>query len=490
MSDEPLVPALGDMPPEEFRKAGHAVVDRIADYLASLDGRRVFPAIEPGDVKARIPQVPPEAPEGVEAALRDFDAFVLPNITHWQHPNFMAYFPSVACGPGILGEMLAAGLNSNVMFWKNAPASTEVEERVVEWLRAMLDLPAAFDGMLTDTASISSLLSFVAAREAHPKIAGDRRGLAGRDDLGPLVAYQSEEAHMSLDKAARVCGVGLDFIRKIETDDVFRMKPEALAEAIEADLAAGRTPFVVSALLGTTSSTAMDPVDAIADVCERHGVWLHVDAAYAGAAAILPERRAEFRGWERADSIVFNPHKWMFTPFDASLLLFRDPEAYRRAFSLVPEYLKASEGDVRNYNEYGVQLGRRFRALKLWFQIRYFGVEGIRARLRRSIDQAAALRERIEATPAWEMLAPTPYSTLCFRWNPGNLDDAALEAANAAILDRVNAAGTVYLSHTKLAGRFTLRVALGNPRTEDRHVERCWRALTEAAQEEAGRRGC
>ena len=475
--------ATGDMSPEEFRVAAKGIADRAADYLANLSNYDVLPKIKPGDVRSKLAPQPPHQPEPLEAILDDYANWIEPNITHWQHPGFMAYFPSVASGPGILGEWLATSLNSNVMFWRNAPSSTELEQLVVDWLRQMMGLPKPFDGMFTDTASMSSLLSLVAARHAVPGLDSREKGLSGRPDVGKLCVYVSDEAHMSIDKAAIVIGVGRDGIRRIPVDENYALRAEALAEAIAADRARGDHPVCVIATLGTTSSTAMDPIDAIAEVCAREKVWLHVDAAYAGAAACLPECRDAFAGWERADSIVFNPHKWFFTPFDASLLLFRDREKYRDAFSLVPEYLKTGiEDDVMNYNEYGIQLGRRFRALKLWIQIRWFGVSGITARLREHIGWAQSFASWVDEAPDWERMAPVPFALVCYRFKPhGVEDEGQLERLNQRILDQLNASGKFYLSHTKLGGKFTLRLAVGNPRASFSDVERCWELLRETA---------
>lgn len=456
------------MTPDEFRRAGHAVVEQVASYLERLEEYRVLPAMRPGEVRDRHPEEPPEAGVPFDEILADFAAWIEPNVTHWQHPGFMAYFPSVASGPGILGEWLAAGLNSNVMFWKNAPASTEIEQVVVDWLRRMLGLPGDFDGMLTDTASISTLLSVVAARHAVGS--------------GRLRLYASEEAHSSVDKAAVVAGIGLDGVRKIPTDREFRMDVSALAAAIEEDRARGDVPFCVVATLGTTAQTAIDPAEEIAVVCAREKLWLHVDAAYGGAAALVPDDRGRLAGWERADSIVVNPHKWMFTPFDASLLLFRAPGAYRDAFRIVPEYLAASKIDeVRNYSEYGIQLGRRFRALKLWTMIRYFGRKGFEARIREHRRLAEAFAGWVDAARDWERTAPYPFATVCFRHTPPGLAEDALDRHNAAILEGVNARGRFYLSHARLRGRFTLRVSIGNPRQTEEHVAACWRELCEVA---------
>jgi len=479
---------LGDMGGDEFRAAAHGVADQVADYLERLESYPVLPDVEPGQIREQLPEAPPSRPEPLKTILGDYRELIEPNITHWNHPGFMAYFPSVASGPGILGEWLAAGLNSNVMFWKNAPASTELEERVVSWLRQLLGLPESFDGMLTDTASVSSLLSLVAARQSVPGLDSREEGLAGRPDLARLRVYASTEAHSSIDKAAIVTGVGLAGLRRIPVDSAYGMRPDALEQAIAEDRAAGWQPFCVVGTLGTTSSTAVDPAAALADICRREKLWLHLDAAYGGAAALLPEKRPLFAGWERADSIVFNPHKWLFTPFDASLLLFRRPEVYREAFSIVPEYIKASKVEgAHNFSEYGVQMGRRFRALKLWMIIRYFGADGLAARIREHCRMAGELAGWVEADDNWELLAPVPFATVCFRFRPAELAgvedvDDRLNRWNEAILEEVNRSGKIYLSHARLRDRFTLRVVVGNPRSQMRHVELCWDLLNRAAR--------
>jgi aromatic-L-amino-acid decarboxylase len=480
---------LGDMGIEEFRRVGHQVVDDVADYLARLEELPVLPRIRPGDVRARLPEVPPRSPEPIARILDDHRELIVPNVTQWQHPGFMAFFPATASAPGILGEWLAAALNSNVMLWRNAPASTELEEVVVSWLRQMLGLPACFDGMLTDTASISTLTSIIAARHAAPGLDVRERGLAGRGELGALRLYCSTEAHSSVEKAAIVAGIGRQGVRRIPVDGDYRLRPEELARAITSDRGSGHVPFCVVSTLGTTSSTSVDPAAEVARIAEGEGLWHHVDAAYAGAAALLEEKRPLFAGWERADSIVVNPHKWMFTPLDASLLLFRRPEVYTSALSLVPEYLRTTrQGEAHDYHEYGIQLGRRFRALKLWFIIRYFGSEGMAARIREHCRLAATLAERIGAHPDWELLSPVPFATVCFRHRPASLGarlgpdvEARLDRMNEAILEAVNRSGRVMLSHTRLAGRFTIRVSLGNLRAGAEHVDRCWAELSEAA---------
>ncbi len=482
---------FGDMDPAEFRAAAHRVADQVADYLERLESYRVLPDLAPGAIRGALPSAAPEQPEPWGRILEDYARLVEPNITHWQHPGFMAYFPSVASGPGILGEWLAAGLNSNVMFWRNAPASTEIEELVVQWIRQMLGLPGVFDGMLTDTASISSLLSIVAARHAVPGLHARDEGLAARPALGRLRLYCSTEAHFSIEKAAIVAGIGKIGVRRVATDSAYRLRPEELERAIAEDRTSGWLPFCVVGTLGTTSSTSIDPAEAVAEICAKEKLWFHVDAAYGGAAALVPEYRHLFRGWESADSIVVNPHKWMFTPFDASLLLFRDPEMFRDAFRLVPEYLRTKEtGVVHNFNEYGIQLGRRFRALKLWMLIRYFGSSGMADRIREHCRHARELASWVDAEPDWERLAPVPFSTVCLRFRPESLaqrkDDPEvrhrLDAWNEAILESVNRSGRIYLSHTRLREGFTIRVALGNPRATLEHVRTCWDLLRAGAR--------
>jgi aromatic-L-amino-acid decarboxylase len=471
------------MDPATLRAAAHAVVDLMADYLATIEERAVFPSVEPGSLRPAFPAAPPERAEELNDILADVERLITPNATHWQHPGFMAYFPTTASGPGILGEMLTAVLGQNPMLWRTSPIGTELEEVVVDWLRQGLGLPDGFDGLLTDTASTSSLIALAAAREAAG-LDVTAKGLAGRVDVPGLRVYASTEAHSSIEKACMTLGLGRSSLVRVDVDDDYAMRPDALAAAIDADGAAGDRPIAVVATIGTTSSTAIDPVAAIADVATLHGLWLHVDSAYAGAVALIPERRGSFDGWDRADSIVVNPHKWLFTPLDASLLLTRRMTDLRAAFSLVPEYLRTldRDGPVRDYNEYQPQLGRRFRALKLWIQLRWFGLEGLRRRIEHHIELAQEFAGWVDDAPDWERLAPVPFSTICFRWNPSGLtSDADLDAQNAAIIDAVNRTGDVFLSHTRLDGRFTIRVSVGNLRTERRHVERAWELLREAA---------
>jgi aromatic-L-amino-acid decarboxylase len=496
----PLEPAqadgLGDMDPEAFRAAAHVVVDRIADYLSTLEDHAVLPDIEPGSIRPQLPAHAPEAPEPIDAILADVDRLVFPYATHWQHPGFFAYFATSASGPGMLGEFLTAALGQNPMLWRTSPIGTELEGVVVRWLADALGLPDSFDGLLTDTASTSTLIALAAAREAAGTDAA-AEGLAGRGVGRPRV-YASSEAHSSVEKACMTLGLGRSALVKVPVNDRYEMDAAALAAAIAADRAAGLRPIAVVATVGTTSSTSVDPVSAVADITGREGLWLHVDGAYAGVVALLPERRGPFAGWERADSIVVNPHKWLFTPLDASLLLTRRMEVLRAAFSLVPEYLRTLDraNPVLDYNEYQPQLGRRMRALKLWMQLRWFGLEGLRRRIDGHLAEAERFAGWIDADPDWERLAPVPFSTVCFRWRPAPLagredepDVAAwLDGANIALMDGVNRTGRVFLSHTRLAGRFTIRLAIGNLRTEPRHVELAWALLRAEAVRLDGQR--
>jgi aromatic-L-amino-acid/L-tryptophan decarboxylase len=467
-------PALGDLPVAELRAFGNAVVERIARYLETVETLPVLPAVTPGELRHALPDHPPRTAEPLADILADYDRLIVPATTHWNHPGFFSYFAISGSTPGILGEALAAALNVNAMLWRTGPAATELEETTLDWLRQLLGLPASFDGTINDTASSSTLYALAAAREAADLDVRER-GLAGRS-LPRLVVYCSEEAHSSVDKAALTLGLGLENVQRIAADDEFRMDVTTLAAAIERDLAEGARPLAVVATVGTTGVTAIDPVPALADVCEQYGLWLHVDAAYGGAAAVVPELRWVLDGCARADSIVVNPHKWLFVPVDCSVLWTRRPGMLRRAFTLVPEYL-TSPDTGRNLMDYGLSLGRRFRALKLWFVLRAFGSDGIAARLREHVRLASLFAGWVDDARDFERLAPAPLSVVTFRWNPGRVDEGELETRNMALLERVNASGEVFLSHTKVRGRFALRLAIGNIRTEEKHVRRAWELL-------------
>jgi aromatic-L-amino-acid decarboxylase len=480
MTDTTHPAPLGDMPPEEFRRHAHAVVDWMADYLANVGDLPVLARVQPGDVAARLPASAPDAGEPVDDILADFRDVIVPGITHWNHPDFFAYFSITGGGPGILGEMLAAALNTNAMLWRTGPAPTELEERTLDWLRQLMGLPEGFHGTIQDTASISTLVAIAAAREAAGLDIRDE-GMSGRG-VPRLRVYASEEVHSSIDKAGITLGIGRAGTRKIPTDAEFRMDPAALEAAIVEDRAAGIHPLAVVATVGTTSTSSIDPVPAIADVCARHGVWLHVDAAYGGSAALVPELRHVLDGAERADSLVVNPHKWMFVPIDCSVLFSRRPDVIRRAFSLVPEYLVTAEGDtVTNLMDYGPALGKRFRSLKLWMTLRYFGAEGMAARIREHVRLARAFAGWVNESADWEVVAPVPFSLVVFRHAPAGMADAEADAHNERVMAAVNASGHALLSHTRVRGRLALRLAVGNLRTTESHVRAAWDLLRQTA---------
>jgi aromatic-L-amino-acid decarboxylase len=467
------------MPTPEIRDAARSVADWIAEYLDGVGDYPVLARVSPGEIRHGLPESLPEQGEPFQAMFEDFQNLILPGVTHWNHPAFFAYFSITGSAPGVLGEMLASALNVNAMVWRSSPAATELEERALAWLRDLLGLPPVFDGTINDTASSSSLYALAAAREA--KLPEARAG--GLVGAPRARFYTSDQAHSSIEKAVITLGFGRDGTRKIPSDDSFRMQPGELSRAIREDREAGIRPLGVVATIGTTSTTSVDPVAEIAETCQKHDLWLHVDAAYGGPAASVPEFRPLFSGWERADSIVVNPHKWLFTPIDCSVLYVRDPDQLKRAFSLTPDYLATSESEVaRNLMDYGVALGRRFRALKLWFVMRYFGAQGIRERIRHHIEMARELAAWVDEAPAWTRVAPVPFSTVVLRYTPSGVTEDKQDRVNQAIMDRVNASGEAFISHTVLNGRVCLRVAVGNLRTERTHLERCWELLNEAAR--------
>lgn len=470
----------GDVPTEVFRREAHRFVDWIATYLGSSETYPVLAPVAVGSIRDALPRQPPSKGEPLGDLLGEFERILLPGLTHWNHPGFFAYFANSSTAPGILGELLAAALNQNAMLWRTSPAATELEIVTVDWLRQMLGLPDRFFGVIEDTASTSTLLALAAAREAVPGLSARQRGLVGQ---ARLRLYASEEAHSSVEKAAIVLGIGRDGFRKIGTDPEFRMDPQTLKAAIVEDRSAGLTPFAVVATVGTTSTTSIDPVRAIADICEEEGLWLHVDAAYGGSAAVDPESRVILDGCERAHSLVVNPHKWLFVPMDLSVLFTSRPETLKAAFSLVPEYLKTGEDQTVNLMDYGVALGRRFRALKLWMVLKTFGHEGLAQRIRDHKALARRFRSWIEGEDGFEVVAPTPFSTVCFRARFPGLSGDEEDRRNTKLMDRVNATGEVFLSHTKLRGRVVLRVAIGNVRTAERHIRRAFDLLREGARD-------
>jgi aromatic-L-amino-acid/L-tryptophan decarboxylase len=454
---------------EDFRRAGHQVVEWIAHYLEHTRDYPVLPKVQPGELTDALPPSAPDKGEPYDAILKDFDNIILPAVTHWNHPRFLAYFACSGSAPAILAEALAATLNTNGLHWRTSPAVAELEQVALGWLREWMGLPSDYFGIIYDTASVSSLHALAAARE----LCDPEARVEGSKPV--LTLYTSAESHSSIEKAAIALGIGQKNVRKIPVDAEFRMRPDALAQSIEVDLGRGRRPFCAVATVGTTSSTSVDPVAAIADVTEKYHLWLHIDAAYAGSAAILPECQHILKGAERAHSLVVNPHKWLFTPVDLSAFYTRRPDILRRAFSLIPEYLRASEDPrAMNLMDYGVPLGRRFRALKLWFLMRYFGRERMQAILRQHIAWAKQLADLIHRDPRFEVVAPVPFSVVCFRYK-------GTDAENRALLEAVNATREVYLSHTVLKGKIVLRVAIGNLQTTWDDVARAWQLLQENA---------
>src|ERR1700730_5790337 len=484
-SADSFAPKTGDMSKEDFRRFGHELIDWISDYFEQIEGLPVLSQIEPGELKAQLPSSPPERGEPMQQILADVDRLIVPALTHWSHPSFFAYFATSTSAPGIFGELLAAAFDNKAMLWRTSPASTELEEVALDWLRQMMGLDAGLTGIIYDTASVSSMHAIAAAREGV-RLRIREEGMSGRPDLPLLRVYASEQAHSSIEKGIITLGLGQRSLRKIPTDSQFRMDPKALAEAVAEDKQNGIVPFCVVATVGTTSTSSIDPVPAIVEICERHTLWLHVDTAYAGSAAVAPEFRYLVAGCERADSIVTNPHKWLFTPFDLSVLYCRHMDLLRRAFSLVPEYLRTPEQEnVRSGSDYGIQLGRRFRALKLWMVIRYFGHEGLAQRIREHCRLAKLFASWVEESEDWELLAPTPFALVCFRACPGVEGETAeaaekrLDDLNEERMHGVNATGRALLSHTKLNDKLTLRLSVGNIRTTEKHVRQVWELLNE-----------
>lgn len=474
---------LGDMKAEDFRKYGYQVVDWIADYLAQPERYPVLSQVQPGEIKGSLPESAPLEGEAMDQILADFDRLIMPGVTHWNHPSFFAYISITSSAPGILGEMLSATLNVNAMLWRTSPSATELEEVTLKWLREMMGLPEEFSGVIYDTASISTLCAIAAAREAVTEINVREDGLFNAPQ--PLRLYTSEHAHSSVEKGAITLGLGQKNVRLIPSDDEFRMDTDALAQAIEEDRQAGYRPFCVVPTAGTTSTGSIDPISEVADICEREKLWLHVDAAYGGSVAAVPETRHLFAGWERADSIVVNPHKWFFVPIDLSALFCRRMDVLRQAFSLVPEYLRTTDTDeVKNFMDYGPQLGRRFRAIKFWFVMRYFGREGIIARIRGHLALAREFARWIEEDNDFELLAPVTLGVVCFRAKPVNMNDEnEIDRLNAELMDMVNRSGKLYISHTKLKGKYTLRLVVGNLRTTDQHVRLAWDEIRSALEQ-------
>ncbi len=467
------------MSPDQFRSYGYAVVDWIADYYSKIETLPVLSQVSPGEIRRSLPSEAPRQPEDFAAFLRDLDQVIMPGVTHWQSPNFFAYFPANASGASILGDVLSSALGVQGMLWATSPACTELETHVLDWLVPMLGLPKKFlstdtgGGVIQDTASSSSLCAMLAARERATNYRSNRQGCRGR-----LVAYTSNQAHSSIEKAAMVCGIGLDNLRLIAVDERFAMRPDALAAQIEKDRKAGLTPFFVSATVGTTSSNALDPLPEIAAICAENNLWFHVDAAMSGTAALCPELRYIQNGVELADSYTFNPHKWMFTNFDCNCFYVADRKSLIDTLSILPEYLRnqaTASGAVIDYRDWHIPLGRRFRALKLWFVIRYYGVEGLQFHVRRHVELAQQFLEWVKQDERFEVAAPAPLNLVCFRHRGGDKN-------NEKLMQRLNSSGDLYLTHTRLDGKFTLRFCVGQTNTEERHVARAWQRIQQETE--------
>ncbi len=464
------------MTPEEFRRFGHEMVDWIADYRAGLSERPVMARSAPGEIKASLPASPPESAEPFADILSDVDRLLVPGLSLWQHPSFFGYFPSNGSLASVLGDFLSTGLGVLGLSWQSSPALTELEEVTTDWMRQAVGLSGAWSGVIQDTASTSTLLALLCARERTTDFGLARGGLQAEPKA--LRVYVSEHSHSSVEKAALLAGFGRDNLRQVATDERFAMRPEALAAAILADLAAGHRPCAVVATTGSTTTTAFDPLAEIAEIAQAHALWLHVDAAMAGSAMILPECRPLWQGVERADSVVWNVHKWLGVAFDCSLYYVRDPDHLIRVMSTRPSYLRSTVDDqVKNLRDWGLPLGRRFRALKLWFLLREQGLEGLRARLRRDLANAQWLAEQVRATPGWRVLAPVPLQTVCLRHEPPGLEGEVLDRHTLAWAEKANASGKAYLTPALLEGRWMVRVSIGAEATERADVAALWELL-------------
>ncbi len=469
------------MSADEFRRYGHQLVDWIADYRSRVEDLPVLSQSKPGELRDALPEKAPDKGESFDDILADIDRLIVPGITHWQSPNFFAYFPSNSSEPAVLGELLSAGLGVQGMIWATSPACTELETHVLDWLVDMIGLPDFFKssstggGVIQDTASSSALCALVAAREHASKLETNRIGIQG---TSKMVAYTSSQAHSSIEKAVKIAGIGAENLRLIDVDEAFAMQPEALARQIAADRDQRLTPFFVCATIGTTSSNAIDPLPAIGRICSKENLWLHVDAAMSGTAALSPEYRFIHEGVEHADSYCFNPHKWMFTTFDCDCFYVKSRKDLIDTLSILPEYLRneaTESGAVIDYRDWHIPLGRRFRALKLWFVIRHYGVEGLRHHVSQHIELARQFASWVEADERFELAAPAPLNLVCFRHLGG-------DAVNEALMNRLNESGKLYLTHTKLNGRLALRMAIGQTMTEERHVRNAWKRIQDSAE--------
>ena len=462
---------------ETFRRYGHEFVDWLADYFENIEDYPVKSRVTPGEILSQIPLSPPKTGEDMSEIFRDFKEVVMPGITHWQHPGWFAYFPANNSPASVLAEMLTAGLGAQCMIWQTSPAASELEERMMEWLRDMIALPSGMSGVIQDTASTATLCALLTAREVKTDFRTNEEGSSG-----DLRVYASSETHSSIEKGVKIAGYGKENLVYIDTDENFAMIPSLLQEAIESDIKSGKIPTCVVGTLGTTSSMGMDPLEEIGNICRKYNIWLHVDAAYAGTAALVPELRGFMKGAEMADSFVFNPHKWMLTNFDCSAYFVKDPEALVRTFEIHPEYLKtAADQKVKNYRDWGIQLGRRFRALKLWFVIRSYGLEGLQAMVKEHVGLTRQFLELLESDTRFEVLAPVQLTLVCFRYNPGGLDEETLEEVNRSLLEKVNGSGEVFLTHTTLKGRYAIRLSVGQRNTSLRQINKVWELISQHA---------
>jgi len=466
--------------PEEFRKHAHQVVDWIADYLENVEDYPVKSIVKPKEIYDQLPDEAPENGESIDDIMKDFQNIIMPGITHWQNPNFFAYFPANSSYPSVLAEMLTAALGAQTMIWETSPAAAELEEQVMNWLKKMLGLPKHLEGVIQDSASTATLAAILTAREKLSDYEVNERGFCESDNFR---IYCSTETHSSIEKAVKIAGIGKQNCIKIAVDEELCLRPDSLTKAIENDITHDKKPICVVASIGTTSTTTIDPIKEIATICKKHGVWLHVDAAFAGSALVLPEYQWMIEGLEQADSFVFNPHKWMFTNFDCSAYFVKDKEALIRTFEILPEYLKTkTRGKVNDYRDWGVPLGRRFRALKLWFVIRNFGVEGIREKIRLHISMAKELTQKIKDHDNFEVVAPVTLNTICFRFNPAKTNDSAeLNSLNEKLLHQLNKSGKMFLTHTKVKGKYALRLSIGQTNVSQKHVDQAWQLIQETA---------
>ncbi len=466
---------------KEFESEAAKVISWMSSYFENIENFPVKSPVKPGEIKAKITASPPQQPEKLDSIMKDVDSQILPGITHWQSPNFFAYFPGNKSKPSVLAEMVTAAIGAQCMSWITSPAATELEESMMEWLREMIGLPGDFTGVIQDTASTATLCAILTAREKASNFKVNEEGFYGQKKL---IVYSSEQVHSSIDKAVRIAGIGSKNLRKIAVDDKFAMIPGALEEAILEDIKNGHQPLCIVSAFGTTSSTAIDPIQEISNIAQKYQIWHHVDAAYAGTALICPEYRTLIKGVEMADSFVFNPHKWMFTNFDCTAYFVKDTDALINTFSMTPEYLRTQEDTmVNNYRDWGIQLGRRFRALKLWFVIRNFGVQGIQQKLRGHMQMASWLKQQIEASEDFSLLAPVPLNLVCFHYHPGkSLSKETLNKLNEKLMQTLNDSGKLFMSHTKLNGYFTLRMVIGNTDVKERHVREAWDLIQKTAR--------